>query len=107
MIEDKKKFVEELFKAVEDFKRRQAEYEHQLIIKACSENDFVVPSVEIKEQLEKFLPEGTRIIVSHFTTDILMVKKYVLDFPYVVDPQTNLSETQVRNILKEKFEADE
>lgn len=85
--EDKKTIVEQMAKAIEDFNRKQAEYEHQLIIKACSENNFIVPSVEVKETLEKFLPEGTRIIVSHFTTDVLMIKKCVLEFPYI-DPQS-------------------
>ena len=80
---DEKSFIEQMLKVVEDFNRKQAEYEHKQIIKLCEENDFVVPSVEIKEQLEKVLPEGTKIIVSKFTDCVLMVKKCVLDPCYI------------------------
>lgn len=78
-----KSFIDQMIKAVEDFNRKQAEYEHQQIIKLCEENDFVVPSVEIREKLEKVLPEGTRIIVSKFVDCVLMIKKCVLDPCYI------------------------
>lgn len=80
---DEKSFIDQMLKAVEDFNRKQAEYEHQRIIMQCEENDFVVPSVEIKEQLKKVLPEGTKIIVSKFTDCVLMVKKCVLAPCYI------------------------
>ena len=81
---DKESYISQVLKAVEDFNRKEAEYEHKLIIKMCEENDFVVPSVEIREKLEKVLPEGTRIIVSKLTDCVLMVKKCVFDPYYIV-----------------------
>jgi hypothetical protein len=81
---DEKSFIEQLKKAIDDFNRMQAEYEHKQLIKLCEENDFIVPSVEIREQLEKVLPEGARIIVSKFTDCVLMIKKCVLDSCYIV-----------------------
>ena len=80
---DEKSFIEQLKKAIDDFNREQAEYEHKQLIKLCEENDFIVPSVEIREKLEKVLPEGTRIIVSKFTNCVLMIKKCVLDPCYI------------------------
>lgn len=81
--EDEKSFIEQMKKAIDVFNREQAEYEHKQIIKLCEENDFIVPSVEIKGQLEKVLPEGTKIVVSKFTDCVLMVKKCVLDPCYI------------------------
>ena len=83
--EDKNTFIEQMVKAIEDFNRKQAEYEHQQIIKMCLENDFIVPTAEVKEQLEKVLPKETQIFVSNFTSDVLMVKKCVLN-PCHVEP---------------------
>lgn len=79
----KESYISQVLKAVEDFNRKQAEYEHKQIIKLCKENDFIVPSVEIREQLEKVLPKEAKIIVSRFTDCVLMVKKCVLDPCYV------------------------
>lgn len=76
---NKESYISQVLKAVEDFERKQVEYEHEQIIKLCEENDFFVPSVEIREKLEKILPKGTKIIVSRFTDCVLMVKKCVLD----------------------------
>lgn len=80
---DEKSFIDQMLKAVEDFNRLQAEYEHKQLIKLCEENDFIVPSVEIREKLEKVLPKEAKIIVSRFTDCVLMVKKCVLDPWYV------------------------
>ena len=71
--------IEKIFKAVEDFNRKQKEYEEKMIIKICLENDFVVPSIEVREQLEKVLPKDTRIFVCPYVTDVLMIKRCVLD----------------------------
>ena len=81
---DEKSCVDQVMKAVEGINREQAEYEHKQIIKLCEENDFIVPSVEIREKLEKILPKGTKIIVSKFTDCVLMVKKCVLDPCYII-----------------------
>lgn len=78
---DKESYISQVLKAVEDFNREQAEYEHKQIIKLCEENDFIVPSEEVREQLEKVLPEA-RIVVSKLTNDILMIKKAALEIPY-------------------------
>ncbi len=80
---DEKSFIDQMLKEVEDFNRKQAEYEHKQLIKLCEENDFVVPSEEVRKQLEKVLPEGTNIIVSKILSDcILIVKKVALN-PFI------------------------
>lgn len=77
---DKKSLIEQMTKAIDDFNRQQAEYEHKQLIRLCEENDFVVPSEEVRKQLEKVLPEGTNIIVSKILSGcILMVKKVALN----------------------------
>ena len=77
--EESKSYIERVLKAAEEFNRKYAEYEHEMIIKACSENDFVVPSKEYKEKLEQILPKDTRIIVSPYIDCVLMMKKCVLE----------------------------
>jgi hypothetical protein len=92
---DKESYISQVLKAVEDFNRKQAEYEHKQIIKLCEENDFIVPSVEIREQLEKVLPKGTRIIVSKFTDCGLIIKKCVFDPCYIPpDLKIEIEETK-------------
>lgn len=77
---DEKSFMEQMTKAIDDFNRKQAEYEHEQLIRLCEENDFIVPSEEVRKQLEEVLPEGTNIIVSKILSDcILMVKKVALN----------------------------
>ena len=78
---DEKSFIEQMTKAIDDFNRKQAEYEHKQLIKLCEENDFIVPSEEVRKQLEGVLPEGTKIIVSKVLREgcVLMVKKVALN----------------------------
>ena len=80
---DEKSFIEQMVKAVEDINRKQAEYEREQLIRLCEENDFIVPSEEVRKQLEEVLPEGTKIIVDKILRDcILMVKKIALN-PFI------------------------
>ncbi len=80
---DEKSFIERMTKAIDDFNRKQAEYEHKQLIRLCEENDFIVPSEEVRKRLEEVLPEGTKIIVSKILSDqILMVKKVALN-PFI------------------------
>lgn len=81
--EDKKTFVEQMVKAVEDFNRRQEEREEKWLAEICKDNFFIVPNEETKKKFEEFLPEGAQIKVSPYVEDcIYVVKKSVLDFPF-------------------------
>lgn len=80
---DEKSFIEQMKKAIDDFKRMQDKYEHEQLIRLCEENDFIVPSEEVRKHLEEVLPEGTKIIVSKILSDqILVVKKVALN-PFI------------------------
>lgn len=80
---DEKSFIDRMIKEIDDFNQKQAEYEHEQLIRMCEENDFIVPSEDVRKQLEKVLPEGTNIIVSKILSDcILMVKKVALN-PFI------------------------
>jgi hypothetical protein len=78
---DDKSFIEQMKKAIDDMNRKQAEYEHEQLIRLCEENDFIVPNEEVRKHLEEVLPEGTKIIVSKVINEhvILMVKKVALN----------------------------
>ena len=67
--------VEKILKEIERYNIKFAEDKHRQLIKCCSENDFIVPSVDIKNQIEKILPEGTKVVVSHYADGIYMVKR--------------------------------
>lgn len=81
---DEKSFIDRMIKEIDDFNRKQAEYEHEQLIRLCEENDFIVSSEEARKHLEEFLPEGTKIIVSKVIRDccVLMVKKVALN-PFI------------------------
>lgn len=88
---DEKSFMEQMTKAIDDFNRKQAEYEHEQLIRLCEENDFIVPSEEVRKHLEEILPEGTKIIVSKILSNqILVVKKVALN-PFIA-PEITLGE---------------
>ena len=74
---DEKSFIDRMIKEIDDLNRKQAEYEHEQLIRMCEENDFIVSSEEVRKHLEEFLPEGTKIIVSKVLNEhvVLMVKK--------------------------------
>ena len=73
--------IDKIIEAIDDFNQKQAEYEHEQLIRLCEENDFIVSSEEVRKRLEEFLPEGTKIIVSKVLKDhvVLMVKKVALN----------------------------
>lgn len=75
--------IEEYLKAAEEFNRKLAEERGRALIKACEENDFIVPNKEIKRRLEEILPEGAKIVVSPYTDGIYMVKR--LDYSTLFD----------------------
>ena len=75
--------IEEYLKAAEEFNRKLAEERDRALIKACEENDFIVPNKEIKRKLEEILPEGAKIVVSCYTDGIYMVKR--LDYSTLFD----------------------
>lgn len=81
---DEKSFIDRMIKEIDDLNRKQAEYEHEQLIRMCEENDFIVSSEEVRKRLEEFLPEGTKIIVSKVLRDccVLMVKKVALN-PFI------------------------
>ena len=63
-------------KVIDDFVKQEAELRHKILVKACEENDFIVPDEKTREVLKKILPENASITVSKFTDYILMVKKF-------------------------------
>ena len=74
---------DEIKQAIDDFTREEAEYRSKILIKACEENDFIVPSVEVRDQLEKVLPDAN-IIVCPYCDSVLMVKKVALEIPFEI-----------------------
>lgn len=83
--------IDKIIEAIDDFNRKQAEYEHEQLIRLCEENDFIVPSEEVRKRLEEVLPEGTTIMVDKILSDcILMVKKVALN-PFIA-PEITLGE---------------
>ena len=63
-------------KAIDDFVKQEAELRHKILVKACEENDFIVPDEKTREVLKKILPESANITVSKYTDYVLMVKKF-------------------------------
>ena len=80
---DEKSFIDRMIKEIDDFNRKLAEYEHKQLIRLCEENDFVVPSEEVRKQLEEILPEGTKIMVDKILSDCILVVKKVALNPFI------------------------
>lgn len=80
--EEKKEFdFDDFMERIKEFQRQQLEEKDKLLAEVITKYDFMVGSKDLKESLEKILPEGAKVAYTPYIEDptsVYLIKRFVI-----------------------------